>query len=118
MLRAVLHDTDVVLTQASITAGHDEVDAARSMALRRPRWQPETGFRHMTDVTLGEHRSLIHVGHSPVAMGTLLDTVGGSIRRSGWRAIASRWRHCPDRTDGVVSLVPGIIRAQALIFNM
>lgn len=53
-----------------------------------------------------------------MVMGTLLDTVGGSIRRSGWRAIASRWRYCPDRTDSVVSLVSGIIRAQALILNM
>jgi predicted transposase YbfD/YdcC len=86
-------------------------DAARLLALKRAHWQIETGLHYVKDVTLGEDRSLIHVGQGPVVMSMLRDTVVSLIRRSGWRTIASRLRFYADRPEDAVALVTGITRA-------
>jgi predicted transposase YbfD/YdcC len=80
-------------------------DAARLLALKRDHWQIETGLHFVKDVTLGEDRSLIHVGQGPVVMAMLRDTVVSLIRRSGWRTIASRLRYLADRPSDAVALV-------------
>lgn len=77
----------------------------RLLALKRDHWQIETGLHYVKDVTLGEDRSLVHVGQGPLVMAMLRDTVISLIRRSGWRMIASRLRYLADRPADAVALV-------------
>lgn len=82
-------------------------DPARLLALKRGHWQIENGLHYVKDVTLGEDRSLIHVGHGPDIMAMLRDTVVSLIRGSGWCTIASRLRYLADRPVDAVALVLG-----------
>jgi predicted transposase YbfD/YdcC len=91
----------------------ESADPQRLLALKRDHWQIETGLHYVKDVTLGEDRSLTHVGHGPVVMGMLRDTVVSLIRRSGYRTIASRLRHFADRPDDAVTLVCGTSTTRA-----
>lgn len=75
------------------------------LALKRDHWQIENGLHYVKDVTLGEDRSLIHVGQGPIVMAMMRDTVVSLIRRSGWRTIASRLRYLADRPADAVALV-------------
>lgn len=85
----------------------------RLLALKRDHWQIENGLHYVKDVTLGEDRSLIHAGQGPVVMAMLRDSVVSLIRRSGWRAIASRLRYLADRPTDAVALVLGSVPARA-----
>jgi predicted transposase YbfD/YdcC len=80
-------------------------DAERLLALKRAHWQIENEVHYVKDVTLGEDRSLIHVGQGPVVMAMLRDTVVSLIRHSGWRTVASRLRYLADRPAEAVALV-------------
>lgn len=79
----------------------------RLLALKRGHWQIENGLHYVKDVTLGEDRSLIHVGQGPVVMAMLRDTVISLLRHAGWRTIASRLRYLADRPFEAVALVTG-----------
>ena len=85
----------------------------RLLALKRGHWEIETGLHYVKDVTLGEDRSLIHVGQGPIVMAMLRDTVVSLIRYSGWRRIASRLRYLADRPAEAVALVVGSLATRA-----
>lgn len=85
----------------------------RLLALKRAHWEIETGLHYVKDVTLGEDRSLIHVGQGPVVMAMLRDTVVSLIRHSGWRTIASRLRYLADRPAEAVALVVASLATRA-----
>jgi len=52
-------------------------DAARLLALKRGHWQIENRLHRTKDATLGEDRSLIHLGAGPTVMALLRDTALG-----------------------------------------
>jgi len=85
----------------------DVAGPERLLTLKREHWQIESGLHYVKDVTLGEDRSLIHIGQGPIVMAILRDTVVSLIRRSGWRTIASRLRFLADRPADAVALVVG-----------
>jgi predicted transposase YbfD/YdcC len=85
----------------------------RLLVLKRGHWEIENGLHYVKDVTLGEDRSLIHVGQGPVVMAMLRDTVVSLIRHSGWRTIASRLRYLADRPAEAVALVVGSVATRA-----
>ncbi len=58
----------------------------------RGHWQIENGLHYVEDVTMGEDRSLIHMGNGPSIMAILCDTVVSVLHRAGWRTIAERLR--------------------------
>lgn len=85
----------------------DTADAARLLALKRDHWRIENRLHRATDVTLGEDRSLIHVGAGPTVMTLLRDTARGLLHRTGCRAVASRLRAHADRPAAALALVLG-----------
>ena len=73
-------------------------DAARLLTLKRGHWQIENGLHHVKDVTLGEDRSQIRLGHGPDVLAMLRDTALNLLRSTGCRTIAAQLRHycrCP-----------------------
>jgi hypothetical protein len=98
--------TDQHIVHYGVTSLPPEVAGPEQLlALKRGHWEIETGLHYVKDVTLGEDRSLIHVGQGPVVMAMLRDTVVSLIRHSGWRTIASRRRYLADRPAEAVALV-------------
>jgi predicted transposase YbfD/YdcC len=71
----------------------DVSDAGRLLALKRGHWQIENCLHYPKDVTLGEDRSLVHLGNGPSVMAMLRDASISLIRHSGYRTIASRLRY-------------------------
>jgi predicted transposase YbfD/YdcC len=80
-------------------------DAARLLALVRGHWQIENGLHYVKDVTLGEDRSLIHLGNGPSIMAILRDTVVSVLHRAGWRTIAERLRYYSGHPKEVFALL-------------
>jgi predicted transposase YbfD/YdcC len=70
----------------------DVADADRLLALVRGHWEIENGLHYVKDVTLGEDRSTMRMGHGPSVMAMLRDTVVNVLHRAGWRTIAERLR--------------------------
>ncbi len=68
-------------------------DVSQLGTLTRGHWQIENGLHYVKDVTLGEDRSLIHMGNGPSIMAILRDTVVSLLHRAGWRTIAARLRY-------------------------
>ncbi len=83
----------------------DVADAARLLVLVRGHWQIENGLHYVKDVTLGEDRSLIHMGHGPSIMAILRDTVVSVLHRAGWRTIAERLRYYGGHPKEVFALL-------------
>ena len=71
----------------------DVSDAGGLLTLKRGHWQIENGLHRCKDVTLGEDRSLVHVGNGPSIMAMLRDASISLLRHSGCRTIASRLRY-------------------------
>lgn len=67
-------------------------DVGWLQTLVRGHWQIENGLHDVKDVTLGEDRSTIRMGHGPSVMAMLRDTVVNVVHRAGWRPIAERLR--------------------------
>jgi hypothetical protein len=82
-------------------------DAARLLALKRGHWQIENGLHHVKDVTLGEDRSLIHLGAGPTVLAMLRDLTVSLLRRAGHRTIASRLRYHSRHPEAAVALLMG-----------
>lgn len=59
------------------------------------------------DVTLGEDRSLVHVGAGPTILALLREAALNLLRRTGCRTIARRLRAHADRPLATVALVVG-----------
>ena len=79
--------------------------AARLLALVRGHWQIENGLHYVKDVTLGEDRSLIHMGNGPSIMAILRDTVVSVLHRAGWRTIAERLRFYSGNPHAALALL-------------
>ncbi|MBI2862631.1 MAG: ISAs1 family transposase [Chloroflexi bacterium] len=71
----------------------DVADADRLLALKRGHWQIENDLHRNKDVTLGEDRSLVHLGNGPSVMAMLRDASISLLHHSGCRTIASRLRY-------------------------
>ncbi|HEV2770734.1 MAG TPA: ISAs1 family transposase [Solirubrobacteraceae bacterium] len=80
-------------------------DAPRLLAHRRGHWSIENALHHVKDVTLGEDRSLVHLGSGPTIMAQLRDTALGLLRRAGPRRIAARLRHHARHPEAVLPLL-------------
>lgn len=70
----------------------DIADAGRLLALKRGHWQIENGLHYVKDVTLGEDRSLVHLGNGPSVLSMLRDASISLLRRAGLRTIAQHLR--------------------------
>ena len=64
--------------------------ASRLLNLKRGHWQIENGLHYVKDVTLGEGRSLIHVGSGSSVMGILRDFSVSLLHQVDCRTIARR----------------------------
>ena len=82
-------------------------DAARLLELKRGHWMIENGLHYVKDVTLGEDRSLIHLGAGPMVMSILRDTALNLLRCTGHTRIASRLRYHSSHPQVAVALVRG-----------
>ncbi len=82
-------------------------DAARLLVLKRGHWQIENALHWVKDVTLGEDRSLIHLGSGPSVMSLLRDLTLNLLRRVGCRAIAKRLRFHSCHPERAVALLVG-----------
>ena len=82
-------------------------DAERLLALKRGHWQVENALHYPKDVTLGEDRSLIHLGNGPSVMAMLRDLVISLLRNAGHRAIASRLRYHSGHPEEAIALLAG-----------
>jgi predicted transposase YbfD/YdcC len=80
-------------------------DPARLLALRRGHWQIENALHYPKDVTLGEDRSLTHVGAGPTVMALLRDAAISLLRRAGHRRIARQLRAHADQPLAALALV-------------
>ncbi len=70
----------------------DIADAGPLLGLKRGHWQIENGLHYVKDVTLGEDRSLVHLGNGPSVLSMLRDASISLLRRAGLRTIAQHLR--------------------------
>jgi predicted transposase YbfD/YdcC len=82
-------------------------DADRLLELKRGHWQIENCDHYVKDVTLGEDRSLVHLGRGPSILATLRDLTLSLLHRAGERAIASRLRYYSVHPKRAVALFLG-----------
>jgi predicted transposase YbfD/YdcC len=82
-------------------------DADRLLALKRGHWQIENSDHYVKDVSLGEDRSLIHLGNGPSVLAMLRDLVLNLLHQAGHRAIASRLRYHSGHPQAAVALIIG-----------
>src|SRR3990172_7845195 len=85
----------------------DIAGAERLLALKRGHWQIENGLHYVKDVTLGEDRSLVHLGNGPTVMAMLRDVSISLLRQAGCRTIAQRLRYHSRHPEEVVALLAG-----------
>lgn len=85
----------------------DVADAARLLALKRAHWQIENADHYVKDVTMGEDRSLIHLGNGPSVLAMFRDLALSLLHRAGHRAIASRLRYHSLHPEAAVTLLTG-----------
>ncbi len=83
----------------------DIADAGRLLALKRGHWQIENGLHYVKDVTLGEDRSLVHLGNGPGVLSMLRDASISLLRRAGVRTIAQHLRLHSCRPEQSVALL-------------
>ena len=82
-------------------------DAERLLELKRAHWQIENCDHYVKDVTLGEDRSLVHLGNGPSVLATLRDLALSLLHRAGHRTIASRLRFHSTHPQAAVALFLG-----------
>ncbi len=82
-------------------------DAERLLELKRGHWRIENSDHYVKDVTLGEDRSLIHLGNGPSVLAMLRDLALSLLHRAGHRAIASRLRYHSVHPQAAVALFLG-----------
>lgn len=80
-------------------------DAGQLLELKRGHWEIENGLHYAKDVTLGEDRSLVHVGQGPSIMGMLRDLCLSLLHQVGCRTIARRLRYHSRHPQEVVALI-------------
>jgi predicted transposase YbfD/YdcC len=82
-------------------------DAERLLELTRGHWRIENSDHYVKDVTLGEDRSLIHLGNGPSVLAMLRDLALSLLHRAGYRAIVSRLRYHSVHPQAAVALFLG-----------
>lgn len=70
----------------------EEASIQRLMQIRRGHWGIENSLHYVKDVTMGEDRSLIHVGAGGAVMSVLRSTAVSLLHRRGLHRIASALR--------------------------
>lgn len=80
-------------------------DAGRLLQLKRWHWQIENCDHYVKDVTLGEDRSLIHLGNGPSVMAIFRDLTLTLLHLEGFRAIVTRLRHNSRHPEDAVALI-------------
>jgi predicted transposase YbfD/YdcC len=65
----------------------------RLLTLKRGHWIIENSLHYVKDVTMGEDKSTVHIGHGPKIMATLRNTVVSLLRHAGFFTIAARMRY-------------------------
>lgn len=80
-------------------------NADRLLQLKRGHWQIENCDHYVKDVTMGEDRSLIHLGNGPSAMAIFRDLALSLLHIAGYRAIASRLRYHSRHPEAAVNLL-------------
>lgn len=88
-------------------------DPTRLLALKRGHWQIENGLHYVKDVTLGEDRSLIHLGNGPSVMALLRDLAISLLHQTGSRTIAPRLRFHSRHPEHAVALLTAFHRQNA-----
>ena len=83
----------------------EAANAGRLQALVRGHWEIENGLHYVKDVTLGEDRSTVRMGHGPSVMAMLRDTVVSVLHRAGWRTIAERLRYYSGEVAAALALL-------------
>jgi predicted transposase YbfD/YdcC len=86
----------------------DIADAGRLLALRRGHWQIENALNRVKDATMGEDRSLVHLGNGPSVMAMLRDLSISLLRQAGYRTIAKRLRHNGRHPEDALALLASI----------
>jgi predicted transposase YbfD/YdcC len=81
--------------------------AERLLELKRSHWRIENCDHYVKDVTLGEDRSLVHLGSGPSVLSMLRDLALSLLHRAGHRAIASRLRYHSAHPKEAVALLLG-----------
>jgi predicted transposase YbfD/YdcC len=82
-------------------------DADRLLELARGHWRIENSDHYVKDVTLGEDKSLIHLGNGPAILAMLRDLALSLLHRAGYRAIASRLRFHSVHPQAAIALFLG-----------
>ncbi len=101
-----VHETTKREVQYGITSLPSEVaSAARLLKLKRGHWQIENGLHYVKDITLGEDRSLIHLGSGPSVMAILRDLCLSLLHHNGQRAIARRLRFHSRHPEHAIALL-------------
>lgn len=85
----------------------DIADAACLLTLKRGHWQIENALHYPKDVTMGEDRSLVHLGHGPSIMSLLRNVSISLLRKVGCRTIAQRLRYHSCHPQQAVALLTG-----------
>ncbi len=80
-------------------------DAERLLALKRGHWQIENANHYVKDVTLGEDRSLVHLGNGPSILAIVRDLALSLLHQAGYRAIASRLRYNSTHPEAAIALL-------------
>jgi predicted transposase YbfD/YdcC len=83
----------------------EEASAERLLALSRGHWQIENGLHYVKDVTLGEDKSLIHVGAGGAVMAALRSVVVSLLHRAGHQRIAAALRANSQRPEQALILM-------------
>ncbi|MGI8586589.1 MAG: ISAs1 family transposase [Chloroflexia bacterium] len=75
------------------------------MKIRRGHWGIENSLHYVKDVTLGEDRSMVHVGHGGAVMSALRSTVVSLLHLGGTNKIASALRANSQRPERALALL-------------
>jgi len=74
-------------------------------ALWRNHWTIENKLHYVRDVTFGEDRCQMHMGHAPHALATLRNAVLNCLRHQGWLHIPKALRHYAASVPKLLSLL-------------
>ena len=83
----------------------EEASVGRLMQIRRGHWRIENSLHYVKDVTMGEDRSLIHVGTGGAVMSALRSTAVSLLHRAGLNRIASSLRANSQHPHQALSLM-------------
>ena len=91
----------------------EEANVQRLLEIRRGHWRIENSLHYVKDVTLGEDRSLIHVGQGGAILSALRSTVVSLLHRAGQQRIAAALRANSQRPEQALILMGLLISSDA-----